>query len=124
MRTKQAIPILPSFEYLERYRNEGTRTYSSHAAYTEAADAYRPDSPQERFDLPIFEIPRDQMLVYTANPPADLAGAYLDDEKVRFATGPVIALADNARRARPFRLPHGPRGLTAVRTVSLDHHIG
>ena len=90
MRTKQAIPILPSFEYLERYRNEGTRTYSSHAAYTEAADAYRPDSPQERFDLPIFEIPRDQMLVYTANPPADLAGAYLDDEKVRFAIHPQV----------------------------------
>ncbi len=80
----------PPFEYLERYRNEGTRTYSSHAAYTEAADAYRPDSSRERFELPLFEIPRDRMLVYTANPGAELAGTYLVDDKVMFAIHPQV----------------------------------
>ncbi|MCW8925605.1 MAG: hypothetical protein OQJ84_05055 [Xanthomonadales bacterium] len=83
------LPI-PPFEYLERYRNEGTRTYSSHAAYTEAESAYRPDSPRERFELPLFEFPRDQMLVYTANPPAELAGRYLADNKVMFAIHPQV----------------------------------
>jgi len=81
---------IPPFEYLERYRNEGTRTYSSHAAYTEAADVYRPDGPMERFELPLFEIPRDQMLVYTANPPSALAGTYLADDKVMFAIHPQV----------------------------------
>ena len=89
MGPKQAIAI-PSFEYLERYRNEGTRTYSSHAAYTEAVEAYRPDSPHERFGLPLFGIPRQQMLVHTANPPADLVGVYLDDDKVMFAIHPQV----------------------------------
>jgi len=81
---------IPRFEYLERYRNEGTRTYSSHAAYTEAAAAYRPDSPQERFELPLFEIPRDQMLVYSANPGSELGSRYLADDKVMFAIHPQV----------------------------------
>jgi hypothetical protein len=81
---------IPPFEYLERYRNEGTRTYSSHAAYTEAADVYRPDSTHEQFELPLFEIPRDRMLVYTANPTAKLAGMYLVDDKVMFAIHPQV----------------------------------
>lgn len=83
------IPI-PRFEYLERYRNEGTRTYSSHAAYTEAADAYRPDHPREGFELPLFEIPRDRMLVYTASPGAELAEKYLAGDKVLFAIHPQV----------------------------------
>ena len=89
METKQSMSI-PDFEYLERYRNEGTRTYSSHAAITEAADAYRPDSHQERFELPLFEVPRERMLVYTANPPAELIGAYLDKDKAMFAIHPQV----------------------------------
>jgi siderophore synthetase component len=81
---------IPPFIYLERYRNEGTRTYSSHAAYTEAKDAYRPDSAQERFELAVFEVPRDRMVVYTASPPADLSHAYLPDDKVMFAIHPQV----------------------------------
>jgi hypothetical protein len=71
------IQTIPSLQYLERYRNEGTRTYSSHAAYTEAGDRYRPDGDQERFLLEAFKLPREQMLVYTADPPAALAAEYL-----------------------------------------------
>lgn len=81
---------IPPFEYLERYRNEGTRTYSSHAAYTEAAAEYRPDGVKQRFDLPLFEIPRDRMLTYTANPCTELAEAYLPADRVMFAVHPQL----------------------------------
>jgi len=81
---------LPSFIYLERYRNEGTRTYSSHAATTEAREDYRPDSSRERFELPLFEVPRKQMVVYTANPSADLSAVYLDNGKAMFAIHPQV----------------------------------
>lgn len=80
----------PSFEYLDRYRNEGTRTYSDQADYTEALHKYRPNGNQRSFDLALFEIPIDGMKVYTANPPKELITAYLDNKKVAFFIHPQV----------------------------------
>jgi hypothetical protein len=82
--------MIPSLIYADRYRNEGTRTYSKHADYTEAQEKYRPNSRHTRFDLAVFEVPRDQMHVYTANPPAELAKTYLGTEKILFCIHPQI----------------------------------
>ena len=81
---------LTSFIYLDRYRNEGTRTYSHHADYTEAENKYRPDNINQYFDLLLFEIPYDQMIVYSANPPQQLAYSYLKNHKVMFAIHPQV----------------------------------
>jgi hypothetical protein len=40
--------------------------------------------------MPLFELPRDQMLVHTANPGAELAGRYLADDRVMFAIHPQV----------------------------------
>ena len=88
------IQTIPSLQYLERYRNEGTRTYSSHAAYTEAGDRYRPDGDQERFLLEAFKLPREQMLVYTADPPAALAAEYLTPSEAWFLVHPQLLESD------------------------------
>ena len=82
--------IIPSFHYLERYRNEGTRTYSRHAAYTEAGNKYRPDSDHDQFDLPAFELPLDELKVYTADPPPELAAKYLGAESALFCIHPQL----------------------------------
>ncbi len=82
--------MLPSLIYADRYRNEGTRTYSKHADYTEAQEKYRPNSRHTRFDLAVFEVPRDQMYIYTANPPIKLATTYLATEKILFCIHPQI----------------------------------
>ncbi len=82
--------MLPSLIYADRYRNKGTRTYSKHAAYTEAQEKYRPNSRHTRFDLAVFEIPRDQMNIYTANPPVELAATYLATGKILFCIHPQI----------------------------------
>jgi hypothetical protein len=81
---------IPSFVYLDRYRNEGTRTYSNHADYTEAQEEYRPDTIYQSFDLVLFEVPYDQMIVYSANPPHELSVSYLNKEKVMFAIHPQV----------------------------------
>jgi siderophore synthetase component len=81
---------IPSLQYLERYRNEGTRTYSSHAAYTEAGHQYRPDGGQAAFDLTAYQLPRRQMLVYTADPPAALAAQYLSPSAAWFLIHPQV----------------------------------
>jgi len=82
--------MIPSLIYADRYRNEGTRTYSKHADYTEAQEKYRPNSRHTRFDLAVFEVPRDQMCIYTANPPIELATTYLAAEKTLFCIHPQM----------------------------------
>ena len=82
--------MIPSLIYADRYRNEGTRTYSKHADYTEAQEKYRPNSRHTRFDLAVFEVPRDQMYIYTANPPIELATTYLAAEKILFCIHPQM----------------------------------
>ena len=81
---------IPSLMYLDRYRNEGTRTYSVHADYTEAQPAYRPDSKYSEFTLPVFEVPRDQMQVFTANPAGELAKIYMASDTVLFCIHPQV----------------------------------
>ena len=82
--------MFASLIYLDRYRGEGTRTYSQHAEYTEAREKYRPHSKQARFELPVFEIPRSQLEIYTANPPTELATTYLSEDKALFCIHPQV----------------------------------
>jgi hypothetical protein len=81
---------IPSLDYLERYRNEGTRTYSSHASYTEAEKAYRPNVANTGFELEWFKMPKDEMLLYSANPPEALASAYYGTDWVMFCIHPQV----------------------------------
>ncbi len=82
--------MIPSLVYADRYLNEGTRTYSNHADYTEVQEKYRFNSNHPKFELAVFEVPRDQMLVYTANPSIALAAQYLADDKVLFCIHPQV----------------------------------
>ena len=69
--------MVPPLAYLERYRNEGTRTYSEHASYTECRPEYQPTIGAPEFELPVWELPRDVMRVYRADPPLVLEARYL-----------------------------------------------
>ena len=81
------IPPLP---YLERYRNGGTRTYSPHAGYTEASERYRPDSETREVEIPTFDMPKEGMNLYTANPTSELEATYLGPDWVRFCLHPQV----------------------------------
>jgi hypothetical protein len=88
-----------SLIYLDRYRNEGTRTYSEHAGYSEAQEKYRPDSEHACFGLAVFEVSLDEMLVYTANPPINLAEKYLPGDHILFCIHPQVF---EMRREEPY----------------------
>lgn len=82
--------MIPSLAYTDRYYNEGTRTYSNHAEYTEADLQYRPNSTQEYFQLKPLIIPRVQANIYTANPTRELLSQYIPDEGVLFCIHPQV----------------------------------
>ena len=74
--------------YADRYLNEGTRTYSKHASYTDAQVKYRPNSRYPGFDMIVYKVPRDQMNIYTSNPPIKLSNKYLGADKILFCIHP------------------------------------
>lgn len=79
-----------SLLYLDRYRNEGTRVYSPHAGYSEAREAYRPDSRVSSFMLPTFRMPRESVRVFHANPSEALVRRYLPEEEAVFCVHPQV----------------------------------
>lgn len=83
--------MIPTLEYLDRYRNEGTRNYSEHSEYTEAEARFRPDSPYPTFDIPAFEIPREAVNIYTADPNPLLEDIYLPGDRVLFCVHPQVS---------------------------------
>jgi hypothetical protein len=87
--------ILPHLYYLERYRNKGTRTYSNHSDYTEADNAYQPDSDNEKFGLKMIKLPKEWLNLYLANPNPGLADQYIQEDGIYFCIHPQLLLSDN-----------------------------
>ena len=121
--------MIPPLLYLDRYRNEGTRTYSEHSGYTEAGPRYQPNSGHASFDALAYGLPRGRMNVYTANPPCELRAAYLQEDSVVFCIHPQVLdeQADEAYVQRTLSLgePHPPIRVSpssSTRTLHvLDH---
>ena len=82
--------MIPSFTYLDRYRNEGTRTYSLHSDYTEADERYRPTAIHQGFELPAFLIPSQETEIYAANPSPAIRASYLRGDAVLFCIHPQV----------------------------------
>lgn len=82
--------IIPSLTYLERYRNEGTRTYSRHSDYSEAEITYQPGGGAPSFTLAVFSMPRHHLNIYTARPAEDLASRYLQGDRALFCVHPQV----------------------------------
>lgn len=83
---------MPVLTYLERYRNEGTRTYSPHAAYSECRPEYRPTGPAAGFDLPAWDLPRSALRIYRADPPPEVEARYLPVDRALFVVHPQVLL--------------------------------
>ncbi|WP_028583866.1 IucA/IucC family protein [Desulfogranum mediterraneum] len=99
-----------SLVYRDRYCNQGTRTYSIHADYTEAAPRYQPQSELASFALTPWAVPRELVRIYTANPPAELLQHYLGPDRVLFCVHPQVleSLPDD-----PYLLSLQRRGTAA-----------
>lgn len=72
----------------ERYLNEGSRTYSPKATYSELNLKFRPQSRTHSFELPTAILPRDVVHIHTANPAIQLVSHYLHASGIRFPIHP------------------------------------
>jgi len=82
--------MIPPLSYLDRYRNEGTRAYSPHAGYTEAHPRFRPDSPVPTFHVSAFQIPLEELNVYSADPHPALLRGYVSEGGALFCVHPQL----------------------------------
>lgn len=74
--------------YLERYVNEGTKTYSRFAGRSDVSTRYRPGSDVESFELITVKVPREKASVWQAEPAEELRDFYLRSDSVLFAVHP------------------------------------
>jgi len=79
-----------SLYYLDRYRNEGTRTYSQHSDYSEAEEQFQPTADNASFLLNVFALPEQELNIYTANPPEALRQRYLSSDGACFCVHPQV----------------------------------
>jgi len=82
--------ILSRLIYLDRYRNEGTRTYSRHATKSEALPRFRPTHPEPTFSLPVFQLSPADVNLYLANPSKHLKDRFLSTSSVHFCIHPQV----------------------------------
>lgn len=125
--------VLPDLHYLERYCNEGTRTYSRHASYTEAWDMYRPENSAPCFELPGFIVSASQLNTYFANPSESLLSLYQLRDGFRFCIHPQVLkdcedddyvrhLLAHGRPCRPLRVSPTSSTRTLFVLDMLPHH--
>src|SRR5437660_430786 len=74
--------------YMERYVDEGTRTYSPFAAKSDVAPEYQPRGDCPSFDLITVFAPEAQVSIFQANPQRSLLDFYLHAGEVRFLIHP------------------------------------
>src|ERR1043165_5149416 len=74
--------------YMERYVDEGTRTYSPFAAKSEVGPEYQPRSDRPSFDLISVFAPKNQVAIFEAEPHKTLREFYVQADEVRFLIHP------------------------------------
>src|SRR5258707_13385202 len=74
--------------YMERYVDEGTRTYSPFAAKSEVAPEYQPRSLRPSFDLVSVFAPKSEVAIFQADPQRSLLKFYIQPQEVRFLIHP------------------------------------
>lgn len=79
-----------TFLYLERYVDEGSKTYSLFSNQSGAQPKYQPGSDTKSFEIPCLEIPKENVTLYLDNPEVTLLNHYVQKDKVLFPIHPEI----------------------------------
>lgn len=78
------------FLYLERYVDEGSRTYSPFSHQSEVKQKYQPTSEIKSFEVPCLSVPREVVTIYLDNPEAKLLNHYIQKDRVLFPIHPEV----------------------------------
>jgi hypothetical protein len=105
--------------HMERYVDEGTRSYSPFAARSEVAERFQPRSPEPYFEVETVYVPRARVTLYEAEPASPLRALYVDDERIRFPVHPEAWASGEAEelRAMPRGAPLRVAPTASTRTV-------
>jgi hypothetical protein len=121
--------------YMERYVDEGTRTYSPFAARSEAAPEYQPRSGRTSFEIITVFAPQSQVSIFKADPHRNILEFYVLSEQVRFLIHPetwASAGIDNLdelhalRRGEPLQVAPTASTRTVLTTetpANVPHHF-
>ena len=93
----------PALLYMERYVDEGTRSYSPFAAKSEIASDYQPRSHQPSFELASAWVPPESVSVFEADPDVRLQEYYRAEQRVRFVVHPETWHDDDVERLDELR---------------------
>lgn len=74
--------------YMERYVDEGAKTYGPLAARTEAEPRFRPESDQPSFELVTVNAPPDRVAIFQADPSPGLLEHFVRPQGILFAVHP------------------------------------
>ena len=74
--------------YMERYVDEGTRTYSRFAAKSKVEPEFQPRSSRPSFELVTVFAPPTQVSMFQADPQSELLEFYVQPDEVRFLIHP------------------------------------
>lgn len=108
VRLESVINGYEALLYLERYVDEGAKTYSPFAARTEAAPHYRPESGQPCFDLVTVNAPKERVSIFAADPSQNLLDHYVRPHEVLFVVHPQTWTAEGVERLDEIHaLPRG-----------------
>src|SRR5205807_4393564 len=77
-----------SLLYMERYVDEGTRTYSPFAAKSDVAPQYEPRGGQPSFNLISVFAPKSDVEIFQADPHQALQEFYIRPQEVLFLIHP------------------------------------
>lgn len=78
------------FLYLERYVDEGSRTYSPFSHQSEVELQYQPINKIKSFEVPCLLIPKESVTIYLDNPDVKLLNHYIQKDTVLFPIHPEI----------------------------------
>jgi hypothetical protein len=121
--------------YMERYVDEGTRTYSPFAARSEASPEYQPRSGRPSFELITVFAPQSQVSIFLADPQRNLLEFYVQSGQVRFLIHPETWASsgiDNLdelralRRGEPLQVAPTASTRTVLTTetpANVPHHF-
>lgn len=119
MRLDELEPGDGALLYMERYVDEGTRSYSPFAARSEVARRYQPRSPEPYFELETVYVPCPRVSLYETEPASPLRALYVRGDHVRFPVHPEVWTSDEAAelRAMPRGAPLRVAPTASTRTV-------
>ena len=97
--------------HMERYVDEGARTYSRLAASTEASSRYQPRNPERSLELITVLAPRNEVTIVQADPSPSVLDRYLGAQQVLFPVHPETWRSPDVEHLEALRtLPQGSVG--------------